>query len=107
MAPASSHISATIEPETDQRVRVFFQRLELGPIKVNFKASSRSWRGCVVGFACECLWITFSPSPPPPCLNQHQNQSENYLDTTYLDNDMRISRGGRGNAFVLLRDDPQ
>ncbi|TFJ88436.1 hypothetical protein NSK_000010 [Nannochloropsis salina CCMP1776] len=33
-------------------------------------------------------------------------QSENYLDTTYLDKDMRISRGGRGNVFVLIRDDP-
>jgi hypothetical protein len=30
---------ATIEPESDKRVRVFFQRLELGPIKVDFKAS--------------------------------------------------------------------
>lgn len=51
-------------------MKVFFQKLMLGPLKVDFK-------------------------------------SENYLDTTYLDGDMRISRGGRGNTFVLLRDDPQ
>ncbi len=27
----------------------------------------------------------------------------NWLDTTYLDEEMRISRGGEGNVFVLLR----
>lgn len=70
LPPIGEAIDATIEPASDQRVRVFFQKLELGPLRVNFK-------------------------------------SENYLDTTYLDSDMRISRGGRGNTFVLLRDDPQ
>jgi hypothetical protein len=30
--------------------------------------------------------------------------SSNYLDVTYLDNDLRISRGGRGNVFVLIKD---
>lgn len=32
-------------------------------------------------------------------------KSQNYLDTTYLDDSMRISRGGYGNVFVLVRDD--
>jgi hypothetical protein len=29
----------------------------------------------------------------------------NWLDTTYLDSTMRISRGGEGNLFVLVRED--
>ena len=28
------------------------------------------------------------------------------LDCTYLDEDMRISRGDKGNLFVLLMEDP-
>lgn len=28
------------------------------------------------------------------------------LTVTYLDEDMRISRGDKGNLFVLLMDDP-
>lgn len=66
--PSKKNKTATIEPETDQRVGVYFQKLMIGPIKVNFK-------------------------------------SYNYLDTTYLDQTLRISRGGRGNLFVLIRDD--
>lgn len=31
--------------------------------------------------------------------------AENFLDTTYLDKDLRISRGGRGNIFVLCREE--
>ena len=29
------------------------------------------------------------------------------LDTTYLDDTLRISRGDKGNLFILFRDDPQ
>ncbi|KAK9814035.1 hypothetical protein WJX73_009769 [Symbiochloris irregularis] len=29
------------------------------------------------------------------------------LDTTYLDNELRISRGDKGNVFVLTMDDPK
>lgn len=29
------------------------------------------------------------------------------LDTTYLDEEMRVSRGNRGNLFVLLMEDPE
>lgn len=28
------------------------------------------------------------------------------LDTTYVDSELRISRGDRGNLFVLVQDDP-
>ncbi len=28
------------------------------------------------------------------------------LDTTYLDEDLRVSRGDKGNLFVLLMEDP-
>lgn len=31
-------------------------------------------------------------------------ESNNWLDITFLDSDTRISRGGRGNVFVLVRD---
>ena len=33
-----------------------------------------------------------------------KTENENYLDVTYLDDDMRISRGGKGNVFVLIND---
>lgn len=31
-----------------------------------------------------------------------KTENENYLDITYLDDNMRISRGGKGNVFVLI-----
>ena len=55
LPPVQEAIDATIEPSSNVRVKVFFQRLMIGPINVKF-------------------------------------QSENYLDTTFLDQDMRISR---------------
>ena len=34
-----------------------------------------------------------------------KTENENYLDVTYLDDNMRISRGGKGNVFVLINDE--
>lgn len=41
--------------------------------------------------------LTFGPLQIP-------FKSDNWLDVTYLDQDVRVSRGGRGNVFVLVRD---
>jgi hypothetical protein len=47
------------------------------------------------------LWPDELSACLPSCL-----PSTGELAITYLDEDMRISRGDKGNLFVLLMDDP-
>ena len=41
--------------------------------------------------------------PFAPTLRVPLPRPKGYVDTTYLDNDMRISRGSRSNIFVTVR----
>jgi len=64
-------VEAKLTPETKNKVKVNFQKFQIGPI--NFKPDPDKFKG--------------------------------ELSVTYLDEDMRISRGDKGNAFVLLKED--
>jgi len=64
-------VEAKITPETNNKVKVNFQKFQVGP-------------------------LSFKPEP---------GRFNGELAVTYLDDDMRISRGDKGNAFILLKED--
>jgi hypothetical protein len=68
-----SSVEAKLTPRTRNKVRVNFERFNVGPLK-------------------------FTPDP---------ERFKGELSVTYLDEDMRISRGDLGNAFILLRETTQ
>jgi len=63
-------VEAKITPQTKNKVKVNFQKFQIGPL--SFKPEAGRFNG--------------------------------ELAVTYLDDDMRISRGDKGNAFILLKE---
>jgi hypothetical protein len=86
-------VLARFEPLTQQRVQVYFERSIVG---------LRQWLNY------------YSPAQFIPQLHSRQplmaldvplnsNDQQGWLDITYLDEDLRISRGNEGSLFVLTR----
>jgi hypothetical protein len=48
------------------------------------------------------------PDPTNPTLNPTPSTPDppGELDVTYLDDELRISRGDKGNLFILVQSDP-
>jgi hypothetical protein len=87
-------VVAKFAPLSDQRVQVNFVRSIAGLQKMLDYRSPADWIDRLNAGA-KLPAIDFSINNP---------NADSWLDTTYLDETMRISRGNQGSVFVLVKD---
>ncbi len=87
-------VTATFEAVSSRRVNVKFERYIIGLQRLlNYRSANKFIEEIETGK--KFFPLDFSID----------NQSKNaWLDITYLDNDLRISRGNEGSVFVLSKD---
>ena len=87
-------VAARFEPVSSQRVQVRFSRLVLGLQRlVGYDGNLNRWLDRLED-PRRCLAIDATLNP---------TNQQGWLDVTYLDRDLRISRGNEGSVFVLTR----
>jgi hypothetical protein len=87
-------VTASFEPVSSRRVNVKFERSVIGLQRLlNYRSANKFIEEIETG-------KKFFPLDFP-INNSNQNA---WLDITYLDNDLRISRGNEGSVFVLSKD---
>ncbi len=87
-------VSAKFTAVSDKRIDVKFQRWIIGLQKLlDYQSPEELVEKIESGNGLTALDLPID----------EQNQ-DNWLDTTYLDEDLRIGRGHRGNLFVLTKD---
>lgn len=87
-------VAAKFEPVSEKRVNVVFERSIVGLQRVlNYQSPSSFIKQLESGK--KFLPIDFSIE---------NRDRQGWLDITYLDEDMRISRGNEGNVFVLTKE---
>jgi hypothetical protein len=92
-------VTATLTPQSRQRVQVQFQRSIVGLQRLLGYQSPAQW---VLQIEAGRKFVPFdfalpgSTQPPTP-------EREAWLDTTYLDATLRISRGNQGNMYILSK----
>ncbi|MBD3882941.1 PAP/fibrillin family protein [Phormidium tenue FACHB-886] len=86
-------VAATLEPTSERRVKVNFERSIIGLQRlVGYQSPDAFVQQIEAG---EKFWaIDFSIT---------NREQRGWLDITYLDDDMRIGRGNEGNVFVLTK----
>jgi len=89
-------VAAKIEPVSDRRVNVKFERSIVGLQRL-------------LNYSSPNLLIEQLESGkkfPPLDFNLSNRDRQGWLDITYLDEDLRVGRGNQGNVFVLAKDSP-
>jgi PAP_fibrillin len=86
-------VAARFEAVSDRRVQVKFERLILGLQRLaNYRSANEFVQQLEASQPLTALDISLN--------NREQS---GWLDTTYLDQDMRIGRGNEGSVFVLTK----
>ena len=87
-------VAAKFEPTSEKRISVMFDRSVIGLQRLfNYKSPSSFIAQLETGK--KFLPLDFSID---------NREQKGWLDTTYLDEDMRIGRGNQGNVFVLTKE---
>lgn len=87
-------VVAHFEVISPQRVDVFFDRTILTPQRLISYRSPRSFIQA----------IESGQKFPPLDISYQTKQASGWLETTYLDEDLRIGRGNEGSIFVLSKE---
>ncbi len=86
-------VAAKFEPVSGQRVQVKFERSIIGLQRlIDYTSPNNLIQQIEMGKKVNAIDFP---------LNSREQQG--WLDTTYLDNDMRIGRGNEGSVFVLIK----
>lgn len=86
-------VAARFEAVSDRRVQVKFERLILGLQRLaNYRSANE--------FVQQ---LEANQSLPAIDISLNNREQSGWLDTTYLDQDMRIGRGNEGSVFVLTK----
>jgi len=86
-------VAATIEPVSDRRVNVKFQRSIVGLQRIlNYSSPDNLIERLETG-----------KKFPPLDFNLENRDRQGWLEITYLDEDLRVGRGNQGNVFVLAK----
>jgi hypothetical protein len=86
-------VAATIEPVSDRRVNVRFERSIIGLQRL-------------IGYQSPPQFIQEIEAGkkfPPVDFNITNREQQGWLEVTYLDEDLRIGRGNEGNVFILTK----
>lgn len=87
-------VAASFEPVSDRRVNVIFERSIIGLQRfLGYKTPAKLIQQIESGK--KFLPIDFKID---------RGEQQGWLETTYLDQDMRIGRGNEGNVFVLTKE---
>ena len=89
-------VAATFEPVSENRVNVIFERSIIGLQRF-------------LGYQTPATLIQQIESGKkflPLDFKIDRGEQKGWLDTTYLDEDMRVGRGNEGNVFVLTKEAP-
>ncbi len=87
-------VAATFEPVSERRVNVMFERSIIGLQRfLGYQTPAKLIQQIESGK--KFLPIDFKID---------RGEQKGWLDTTYLDEDMRIGRGNEGNVFVLTKE---
>ena len=87
-------VSATFTPVSEIRVNVKFQRWIVGLQQLlDYQSPAEFVEKIESGNSVSALDLPID-----------ERNQDNWLDITYLDEDLRIGRGHRGNLFVLAKD---
>lgn len=87
-------VAASFEPISDRRVNVVFERSIIGLQRLfSYKTPGKLIQQIESGK--KFLPLDFKID---------RGEQKGWLDTTYLDHDMRIGRGNEGNVFVLTKE---
>ncbi|MDJ0727204.1 MAG: PAP/fibrillin family protein [Prochloraceae cyanobacterium] len=86
-------VAATIEPVSDRRVNVKFQRSIVGLQRIlNYSSPANLIERLETG-----------KKFPPLDFSLENRDRQGWLEITYLDEDLRVGRGNQGNVFVLAK----
>lgn len=110
-------VTADLTPLSRSKVQVKFDRFGLLGL-ISFKAPDTAVGGCHVATAAALAGLLASGAhlalvracvhaPMLRCVHaeSHLSCPAGELDVTYLDEDLRVSRGDKGNVFVLRMKD--
>ncbi len=86
-------VAAKFEPVSRRRVNVNFERSIIGlQSLIRYQSPSEFIQEIETGKKFTAIDFTFK-----------NNEQQGWLDITYIDNDLRISRGNEGSVFVLVK----
>ncbi len=86
-------VAAKFEPVSRRRVNVNFERSIIGlQSLIRYQSPSKFIQEIETGKKFTAIDFTFK-----------NNEQQGWLDITYIDNDLRISRGNEGSVFVLVK----
>jgi len=89
-------VAASFDPVSDRRVNVVFERSIVGLQRfLSYRTPAKLIQQIESGK--KFLPIDFKID---------RGEQKGWLETTYLDEDMRIGRGNEGNVFVLTKENP-
>ena len=89
-------VAASFDPVSDRRVNVIFERSIVGLQRfLSYRGPAKLIQQIESG-------KKFSPLD----FKIDRGEQKGWLETTYLDEDMRVGRGNEGNVFVLTKESP-